>query len=132
MAAEAIGIGERSVQLDVALAEQLGTADIRQLWASPISDNAAALRTVAALDTTARQSLFVIWKDTPDLSFASAMRAAQLRKEQDSEQAQFSKLLDAWQRGGSRARRRFLVELGLDDAAADGLVAKWRKGGAGQ
>lgn len=130
MAARAINVGERSVQLDIALAEQLGAADIRRLWDSPIFDNAAALRTVAALDATARSSLFAIWREQPQAGFAAAMKLARLRQDEDSEEQAFARLLDGWTRASSKARRRFLAEIGCDDRAAEALVSSWRKRGA--
>lgn len=130
MAAQAIGISERAVQLDVALAEQLGPADIKRLWQSPIHDNAAALRTVAALGVEARESLFGVWTSTPGLAFGSAMRAAHLRQEEDTDEASFARMLDAWTRSGSKARRRFLDEIGLGPAEAAQVIARWRKRGA--
>lgn len=130
MAAQAIGMSERAVQLDVALAEQLGPADIRRLWQSPIHDNAAALRTVAALGAEARASLFGVWTTRPGLAFGPAMRAARLRQEQDSDEASFARMIDAWTRAGSKARRRFLDEIGFGPAEAAAVIARWRKRGA--
>lgn len=130
IAAEATGLGERSIQLDVALAEALGADAIRALWAGPIHDNAAALKSVAALAPTGRDALFGVWRDQPNLSFKSAMSAARLRAEQDTEEAAFTRLLDGWTRASSRARRRFLDEIGCDAESAEKLIVSWRKRGS--
>jgi len=130
MAAKAIGMGERSVQLDVALAEQLGPADIKRLWGGPIHDNAAALKTVAALGVEARTTLFSVWADKPGLGFSAALRAARLREDADADEEQFGRLLDAWTRAGSKARRRFLDEIGVAPQEASTVIARWRKRGA--
>jgi len=129
IAAEATGLGERSIQLDVALAEGLGVDAIRTLWGGAIHDNAAALKAVAALDSDGRQALFGVWRDKPELSFKAAMASARLRAEQDAEEAAFARLFDGWTRAGSKARRRFLDEIGCDRDAADQLIAAWRKRG---
>lgn len=129
VAAASTGVGERSIQLDIALCEQLGSADIRRLWFSPIADNGAALKVVAALDRGGRDALFSIWTDNPTLGFGAAMTAARLRAAEDTEEAQFRALLGGWTRAGSKARRRFLDEIGLGKADTAVIVASWRKRG---
>jgi hypothetical protein len=129
VASAAIGVGERAVQLDIALCEQLGHAAIKRLWQSPIADNAAALKAVAALDEGKREHLFAVWNTQPRLPFGQAMLAAQLRVAEDTDEAQFLRLLDGWQRAGSKTRRRFLMEIGLDDQPATAVVTRWRKRG---
>lgn len=130
IAADATGLGERSIQLDVALAEGLGADAIRKLWCGPIHDNAAALKAVAALNEDSRRALFSVWSDQPELTFKAVMSAARLRAETNAEEAAFTRLVDGWARASSKARRRFLDEIGCDSDAAEKLVASWRKRGA--
>lgn len=130
VAASVIGVSERAVQLDVQLAEQLGPQDIRALWQSPIADNAAALRTVAALDRSGRDVLFLTWRDNPRLGFAAAMVSARLRASEDSDQAKYLQLLATWDRASSRARRRFMAEIGLADLGSITLERAISKGRA--
>lgn len=123
-----LGCSERLVQLKVSMGEALyGLADT--LRASPISDNGAALRTFADLDAGARLVVLGVWTERPKLSFRGALVEARLRQEEDSEAKAFSRLLDAWTRSGSKARRRFLEEIGCDAQAAAKLIAAWRKRG---
>ena len=129
VAAGAIGVSERAVQLDIALCEALGPSDIKRLWTSPIADNAAALKTVAALEGAAREPLFAVWRDNPKLAFGAAMLAARLREAEDSDEAQFLRLLGDWQRAGSKARRRFLAEVGIEAEAAEAAIRAARKRG---
>lgn len=130
LAAEATGLGERSIQLDIALAETLGTPAIKALWHSPIVDNGAALRTFASLGAEARGAVLSIWTVDPKVGFSSALVKARLRQQADSEEVAFSRLLDGWTRASSKARRRFLTEIGCDEKAAETLIAAWRKRGA--
>lgn len=130
VAAKAVGLTERAIQLDIALCEKLGTADIRRLWLSPIADNAAALKTVGELAPLQRDSLFSIWADNPRLGFAAAMQAAKLRAMADADEAHFLALVDGWQRAGSKARRRFCSHLGFSADAAEAVIATWQKRGA--
>ncbi len=129
VAAKAIGVTERAIQLDIALADKLGTADIRRLWLSPIADNAAALKAVAELAAPQRETLFSIWSDNPSLGFAKAMEAAKLWARGDSDEAGFLAMVDGWQRAGSKVRRRFLTHLGLDETAAEAIITSWQKRG---
>lgn len=131
-ASAATGLQKRSIETDIALAEKLGPQSIRALWVSPIADNGAALRAVAKLDSTGRAALYAAWTVKPSLGFALAMREAKLRQDVDSEQEAFSRLLDGWTRAGSKARRRFLAEIGCDETAAAKLIAAWRKRGGEQ
>ena len=119
IAAAATGLGERAIQLDIALVEDLGAEDVRRLWSSPIADNAAALKTIAALEAPLRATLFDVWTATPALGFSQAMLQAKLRAPADSDETAFQKLLDAWARANSKGRRRFLTEIGLAPAAID-------------
>jgi hypothetical protein len=130
VAATAVGLSERAIQLDIALAEKLGAAAIRRLWTSPIADNGVALRAVSELAPLQRESLFSIWVDNPALGFAAAMQAAKLRARADADEGQFLSLVTGWQRAGSKARRRFLVHLGADEAAVESLIGSWQKRGA--
>lgn len=130
VAAKATALDERSIQLDVQLCETLGPAYIRRFWTSPINDNAAALRTVAKLDERGRDRLASIWQDNPKLTFSAAMVAAKLRATDDADETAFQRLLDAWSRGGAKARRRFLIEVGVEPAAAEAAVIASRKRGA--
>lgn len=126
--AQRLGLSERAVQLAVAMGEAV-KPDAEALRASSIADNAAALRTFAALDVDNRKAVLGLWRDNPKLSFKQALIGARLRAEADSEEAAFRAMLGAWTRAGSKARRRFLDELGLDRVAAADLVADWRKRG---
>lgn len=127
-AAQRLGLSERSVQLAVSMGEALlPLADA--LRSSPIVDNAAALRTFAALEASNRQAVLSLWGDNPKLSFKAALTAARLRAADDSDEAAFRALLASWTRGGSKARRRFLEEIGVDKTAAMAVVASWRKRG---
>jgi len=130
VAAAATGVTERLIQLDIQTAEQLGADGIKQLWSSPIADNGAALRAVAALDGIGRGALFAVWQDNPSLAFGAAMIAARLRAAEDTDEAIVRALVSAWARAGSKARRRFLDEIGLDKTSAAAVVADWRKRGA--
>jgi hypothetical protein len=128
-AAEKLGCTERLVQLKVSMGETLApfADDLRK---TPIVDNGAALRTFAGLDQQARGGLLSIWKEAPKTSFGQALVAARLRQKADSEEVAFSRLVDSWTRAGSKARRRFLDEIGCPEDTAAALVAKWRKRGA--
>jgi len=112
-AAERLGLSERAVRLDVQLAEDLGAPDIRQLWTSPIADNAAALRAVARFSTAERGWLFSVWRTSPALPFRRALVEARLRAEADSDEAKFLNLIKAWERAGGKVRRRFLAAIGI-------------------
>jgi hypothetical protein len=130
VASAATGIGERAIQLDIQLIVELGTDAVRTLWSSQIADNAAALKTVAALEPAHRTRLFAIWNDNPKLGFGAAMLAARLRAADDSDEAAFERLLDGWTRASTKARRRFLMHLGVDAQAAEAVLVVWRKRGA--
>jgi hypothetical protein len=130
VAAEKLGVSERAIQIDVQLVDQLGADTVRRLWSSPIADNAQALKTVAALDESRRRSLFTVWDSKPTLKFRAVLVEARLQAERDAEEAMFRSLVATWARAGSKARRRFLSEIGLDDTAADTLVRKAQKRGA--
>ena len=131
IASKATGLGERSIQLDIALAEDLGPASIKRLWDSPIKDNGAALKAVAKLDEVSRACLYTVWVDNPKLGFGAAMQAARLRAAEDTDEASFRALVAGWTRAGSKARRRFLDEIGVDKTEAAAVVASWRKRGTG-
>jgi hypothetical protein len=109
-AAEKLNLSERAIELDVALAEALGVADIRRLWSSKISDNAAALRTVATLKPEQRASLYSAMK--ADASFATALATAGLKPERDSADWMFNRLFDLWEEAPIKVRRRFLQQIG--------------------
>lgn len=114
VAAQQLGLTERSIQLDVQTAAKLGVRDIKRLWDGPIADNQAALRTVSELDEVHRDALFGVWTDNPKLSFDAALIAARIRAEKDSAESKFRKLLDAFTRCGRKERRR-LVALHADE-----------------
>lgn len=111
-AAERLGLSERAIYLDVALAEALGAADIRRLWSSKIVDNAAALRTVAGLKHEHRATLFKAMAAEPDASFATHLVCAGLKAERDSDDWLFSRLFDLWEDASVKVRRRFLQQIG--------------------
>lgn len=130
VAAQATGLAERSIQMDVALAEDLGPAYIRAFWTSPIADNALALRDVARREPQQRDLLIRTWSDNPKLSFAAALEAARLRERENTSEIAFQRLIDAWARAGSKERRRFLIEIGVEAKAAEAAITAARKGGA--
>jgi hypothetical protein len=129
IAAEIIGVGERAIQLDIALCEDLGAEAIRRLWTTPIADNASSLKFVAALDAPSRVRLFDAWAADPKRTFVQAVYAAKLRAPADTDEDGFQKLLDGWQRASSKTRRRLLDEIGVPAEAAEAVIAKWRKRG---
>lgn len=130
VAAGTLGIGERAIQLDVQLAERLGAAGIKTLWHSPIADNAAALKTVAAMDEVNRALLYQTWAAAPELSFRAVLVKAQLRAEDDADEALFLRIVEGFTRANSKVRRRFLAEIGLGEADTDRLLRRWQKRGA--
>ena len=129
-AAKTTGLAERAIQMDIALAEDLGPTYIRAFWTSPIADNAVALRDVARREPRQRDLLIRTWSDNPKLSFSAALEAALLREREDAAEISFQRLVDAWARAGSKERRRFLIEIGVDPAAAEAAITAARKGGA--
>jgi hypothetical protein len=126
VASSATGLEERTIQLDIQLAEQLGPRHIEVLWDSSIRNNGAALKAVAKLGEYEREQLFSIWRDNPNLGLGAALIAARLRPEDDSEEAQFRTLLRAWENAGIKAVRRFFKEIKADEAAAEVLIATHR------
>ena len=126
--AEKLGLSERSIQLMVQMGEAV-TPFATFLRATPIVDNSAALRSFVALDEAARSSVVGIWTGNPKLSFKNVLVAARLQAERDADEALFRSLVANWARAGSRARRRFLEEIGLEAKAADALVRKAQKRG---
>lgn len=127
-AALKLGCTERLIQLKVAMGETLKPV-AEQIRQTPIVDNGAALRAFALLDEVGRAGLLAVWKDAPKTSFGNAMIAARLREKTSSDEAAFARLLDGWTRASSKARRRFLDEIGCPTDAAGALIASWRKRG---
>ena len=127
-AAARLGLSERSIQRAVAMGEALAS-HAEALRTTPIVDNDAALRAFAALEAHGRAAVLGMWSDNPKLSFNAALTAARLRAEKDSEEAAFRALFSLWSRAGSKARRRFLKEIGVDREAAEAVIAAWRKRG---
>jgi len=111
-AAERLGLSERAIELDVALAESLGAGDIRRLWNTKIADNAAALRTVATLPRDGRDALFKAMRANPDASWATYLEDAGLKAQRDSADDLFNRLYDLWSEANASVRRRFLKQIG--------------------
>jgi hypothetical protein len=125
--ASRLGLSERAIQLKVSIGEALVEfAD--ELRPTPIVDNEAALRQFAALEIPHRKTVLGMWRDNPKLSYSAALIAARLRHEADSEETAFQKLLDVWARSPSKARRRFLTEIGITPNAAEAAIVRARKG----
>jgi hypothetical protein len=126
-AAEKLSATERTIQLDVKLAEDLGPQDIKSLWPTRHADNAAALRTVAKLEPALRSRLIAVIKDKPDLPFARALVDARLRVAVDSEEQAFQQFAGMWAPASSKLKRRILDHIGVTEGNAAVIVERWRK-----
>lgn len=126
-AAQRLGLSERAIQLKVNLGEAV-VDYAGELRNTPIVDNENALRQFVALDVPHRKTVLGLWRDNAKLSFGAALIAARLRAEADSDETSFQRLLDGWTRASSKARRRFLTEIGIDAKAAEAAVVRARKG----
>lgn len=127
-AAQKLNCTPRMVQMKVAMGQELAPL-AEHLRPLPVASNGAALRGFSQLDTSARTVVLGLWAEAPNLSWSKALIQARLRKEADSEETAFARLLDSWTRAGSKSRARFLAEIGCEAAAAKSLVADWRKRG---
>lgn len=127
--AEKLGLSERSIQLLVQTGEAVSPF-AEFLRTTPIADNAAALRAFVALEDAARSLVLLAWRANPRLSYRSALVAAKLQADRDAEEASFRSLVVTWSRAGSKTRRRFLAEIGVEPKAVDAVLRKAQKRGA--
>lgn len=125
-----LGLGERAVFLDIALAEDLGARDIERLWRSKVADNATALRIVARIDAASDKRDRLVKKLASGASLTQALVALGLKPEVDSDDAAFERLYDAWKAASARVQRRFLAHLGFASAEADQVVRPRKVRGA--
>jgi hypothetical protein len=127
VAAERLNATERTIQLDVKLAEDLGPQDIKTLWPTQHADNAAALRVVAKLKPELRSRLIAVITEQPELPFARALVTARLRAAVDSEEQAFQRFAAMWAPASSKLKRRILDHVGVTEAGAAVIVERWRK-----
>lgn len=111
----------RAVELTVALGEAFGPAEVSQLRASHIADNAAALRAVAALAGDDRAAVIAA------LAAQTRLRAALIQfgllLEVDPQEQLFRRFVALWEAASPQTRRRLLAHAGVDGAAASQAVA---------
>ncbi len=120
-AAHALNLSERAVQLAVALGEAFEPAEVEALRGSLIADNAAALRTVAAL--TGNDRAAVIRELQARARFNETMVGLGLLLVGDPQERLFQSFVATWAAAAPRTRRRMLDHAGVDPTVARDTVA---------
>lgn len=119
--AEKLGLTERAVRLTVALGEAFDVGEVEALRGSLIADNAAALRTVAAL--TGNDRAAVIRELQARARFNEAMVRLGLVFAVDPQERLFQSFVATWAAAAPRTRRRMLDHAGVDPTVARDTVA---------
>lgn len=127
VASKELPLGKRAMELDVALSERLGVEATRILWDTHVADNAVQLNTISYLLPPQRAWLWEQIRADKTASFATWMRCAGLRAEQDSEEQKFNCFAAMWKPASRRLKLRILDHVGVPPALANEIIARWEK-----
>lgn len=112
--AEQLGLGKRSVEMAVQIANNLKPETIKALRGTPEAKNASKLRALARMEPEKQVMAVNIFKETKDLGDAiNQAEGKNIKKAPDAE-LKFATLVTAWKQAPKKSRQKF-VDLVKDE-----------------
>lgn len=116
-AAEKVGLGYKTIQRSIQIANSLQADTIKALRGTPEANNASKLLKLARMEP-AKQSMAVgIYKETRDLGDAINQAEGKKVKKAPDAEVKYAALVDAWKKAPKKSRLKF-VELVHGELAA--------------